>query len=193
MRPLLSRTTDGRLEIAAAQQVVQKKKEKRGEIRRYDQVRRAVNVPSTARPLWRICEWDACAEQRRVGATAERDHAGGVADPNYFKREEAGRAPGVTHWRELVASVPPCACLPFGLWRSVPTVDLLQPACFPFPSRPFTTKALVTFEIPCASVYEIHIILTDESFLVFLLPARNPPFCNLCFHFFHRCFAEQPD
>lgn len=106
MRPLLSWTTDGRLEIAAAQQVVQKK-EKRGEIRRYDQVRRAVNVPSTARPLWRICEWDACAEQRRVGATAERDHAGGVADPNYFKREEAGRAPGVTHWRELVASVPP--------------------------------------------------------------------------------------
>lgn len=44
-------------------------------------------------------------EQRRVGATAERDHAGGVADRNYFKRGEAGRAPGVTHWTELVASV----------------------------------------------------------------------------------------
>lgn len=32
MRPLLSRTTDGRLEIAAAQQVVQKKKKKGGKL-----------------------------------------------------------------------------------------------------------------------------------------------------------------
>lgn len=46
-------------------------------------------------------------EQRRVGATAERNHAGGVADRNYFRRKEAGRAPGVTHWRELLASVAP--------------------------------------------------------------------------------------
>lgn len=84
MRPLLSWTTERRLEIAAAQQVVQKKRKEGQEIRRWHPIRRALNVPS------------ATAEDPRVGRVRSNsgllerqlgDHVGGVADRNYFKRE----------------------------------------------------------------------------------------------------------
>lgn len=181
MRPLLSWTTDGRLEIAAAQQVVQKKKKggKLGDTIKSD-------APWTSPAPLGLCGEFASGMHVRNSGVLERQLSGITPGawpiPTILKGKRQDALPV---WRTGGSLLPLSPLCVFTFWivakcshRGFASARLLS-----F-SVPFTTKALVTFEIPCVSVSEIHLILTDESFLVFLLPARNSPFCNVCFHFF---------
>lgn len=192
MRPLLSRTTDGRLEIAAAQQVVQKKKKKGGKL--------GDTIKSDA-------PWTSPAPLCLCGEFASGMH---VRNSGVLERQLSGITPGAWPIPTILKGKRQDA-LP--VWRTGGSLLPRSPLCvFTFwivaecSHRGFASARLLSFSVSplhhkgAGDVWNtVRVCLWDSfhfnwwEFSCFSSSCKRSPFLLPMFPLLYRCFAEQLD